>query len=358
MQDTPTDLSQFALRPTPEEIRSTHVLFHTKHATDLTEERFKRFGYTVAYHAAILRTLRSIGLKVTPGSDPSMLFQELKFDYIYFTQIEDLFLGHELLIPCIAAFRGIAFLGPPAPLRALSEDKTLGKALASSLGVEVAKHHVINPLLPEMSEFSLPGRWILKPRNGVMSEDLTLIENEAGWREALATAAHPRRKGRELLAEEFVPGLNLTVPVIEGFPTQSFPVFVERGEPRHNILTEAGKEGQSPADYAAKPYSGPGAAEALAAAARLAEAMTPFDYARFDFRFHRERNRLVFLEVNMNCAMGPASVVARAAQMRGIDYQALISHVFTHSLRRQKGRKGAQRAGERAPAVTVRFQAS
>ena len=331
----PSDLSTYILRPSPNEIRGTHVLFHTKHATELTQERTKRYGYTVVYHGAILKTLRSIGLRVTAGSDPEMLLRDLDFDYIYFTQIDEPFQGHELLIPCIAAYREIPFLGPPAPMRALSEDKILGKALATSVGVDVAKHVVINPILPGSSNLSMPGRWVLKPRNGVMSEHLTFIESETSWHAALAGVADPRHSNREFIAEEFVPGLNLTVPVIEGFPLDGFPVFVERGEPRNNILTESGKEGRSP-DYASEPYFGPGAAMASAAAALLAAAISPFDYARFDFRFDPERNRLVFLEVNMNCAMGPAAVVARAAALRGIDYQSLVGHIFVHSLRRQQ----------------------
>lgn len=328
------DLTKYILRPTPEEIRNTHVLFHTKYATDLTEERRKQVGQTVFYHWHILKNLRNIGLRVTPGSDPEMLFRGLDFDYIYFTQIEGMFHGHELLIPCIAAYRGIPFLGPSAPVRALSEDKVLGKMFAASVGVGVAEHRLIDPLSPGMRDFSLPGRWVLKPRNGVMSEHVTFIDGSASWRAALEMAAHPRHAGREFIAEEFVPGLNLSVPVIEGFPQQSFPVFVEHGEALNNILTEAGKEGQS-ADYGSEPYFGPGAAQASAAAAQLAAAITSFDYARFDFRFDPEQGRLVFLEVNMNCAMGPGSVVMRAAGLRGIEYPSLVAHVFTHSLRRQ-----------------------
>jgi D-alanine-D-alanine ligase len=334
MPDNQSDLSQFVLSPSPHEIRDTEVLFHTRHATDLTEERKRRFGYTVVYHEAILTNLRGLGLNVTTGSDPEMLFRKLDFDYIWFTQIEDQFQGHELLIPAVAAMRGIAFLGPSAPVRALSEDKILAKALAASLGVEVAKHRIVGPATPGLSDLSLPGRWILKPRTGVMSEHLVFIDGEAGWPAALGIVTDPRHHGREFIAERFVPGLNLTVPVIEGFPLQSFPVFVERGESRNNILTEAGKEGHSP-DYMSEPYSGPGAAEASAAAARLAAAIAPFDYARFDFRFDPEQSRLVFLEVNMNCAMGPAAVVSRAAELRGLNYRTLVGHVFTHSLRRQ-----------------------
>jgi D-alanine-D-alanine ligase len=334
MSNTPDELARYVLRPTTNEIRSTHVLFHTKHATDLTDERRRRFGYTVVYHAAILEALQKLGLKVTPSSDPDTLLQNMDIDFIWFTQIEEPFLGHELFVPCLAAYSGVSFLGPAAPVRALSEDKVLGKALAASLGIDVAEHRVVKPFSREIAELSLPGRWILKPRTGVMSEHLSLLEDDASWRQALNDAANPRHAGRDFIVEEFVPGLNLTVPVIEGFPPQAFPVFIEKGEPANNILTEAGKEGQS-RDYASEPYSGPGAAEASEAATRFAAAISPFDYARFDFRFDPQQGRLVFLEVNMNCAMGPAAVVTRAAGMRGVDFQTLVGHVFAHSVRRQ-----------------------
>src|SRR5665213_1584035 len=186
MSDSQPNLIRHILRPSPDELRETHVLFHTKHATQLTQERTDRYGYTVVYHAAIFNTLRNIGLRVTAGSEPEMLFRALEFDYIYFTQVDLPFQGHELLIPCIAAYREIPFLGPSAPMRALSEDKILGKALATSVGVDVAKHVVINPILPGSSNLSMPGRWVVKPRNGVMSEHITFIESEGRWPAVLA----------------------------------------------------------------------------------------------------------------------------------------------------------------------------
>jgi D-alanine-D-alanine ligase len=330
-----TDLTPHVLRPSADEVRDTRVLFYTRHAADLSDAQIMKFGYTVFYHKAVCDSLRSLGLDVTPASDPERMLQALDFEFIYFTQIDGAFQGHEVLIPAVAALRGIPFLGPPAPMRGLSEDKVLAKAMAASLGVEVARHHVIDPRRPGALRSLPPGQWVLKPRTGVMSRDITFVENEAGWRTALAKASAPEHLGREFIAEAYVPGLNLSAPVIEGFPPGALPVFVEQGEASRNILTTTGKEGKSP-DYASDPYTGPGAAEASRAAAKLAAAIAPFDYARFDFRFEPVSNRLVFLEVNMNCAMGPDSVVARAAAQGGVDYLSLVGHVFTHSLRRQR----------------------
>lgn len=333
--DPVLDLSQYVLRPTEAEIRDTKVLYFARFATDPSEEQARQHGYSVIYQAALGQAFEMLGLNATAASDPETLFGPLDYDFVYHVQLSGALEGKELLTPCIAAFRGVPFLGAPAPMRALSEDKILAKAMAASLGLNVAEHQLINPHRPEMAAVPKPGKWILKPRNGVMSRDVILIEDEAGWPAALAEAAHHKHEARDFIAEAFVPGLNLTVPVVEGFPPESLPVFIERGESRNNILTEDGKDGRTP-DYASGPYDGPGAAAASAAAARLAAAISPFDYARFDFRYDPEQDRLVFLEFNIVCMMGPAAVVPRAAALRGVDYVSLVGHVFTHSLRRQR----------------------
>ena len=278
---------------------------------------------------------------MTPKSGIEALLEPLDCDFIFALNPQTFHEGHELLYAAIAAFRRIPFIGASAPMRALAEDKVLGKHVAASAGLDVVEHHLINPSRPEMAGFSAPGRWIVKPRGGCDSVSVILVEGEAAWRDTLAELADPRHEGREFIAEPFVPGLNLTVPVIEGFPAQTFAVFEERGRAGDNVLDQSGKIGRT-ADYAAEPYFGPGAAEASAAAARMAEAISPFDYARFDFRYDPDANRLVYLEANVVCSMGPATVVARAAEREGIDYLSLVGHLVTHSLRRQRARPQPQ----------------
>ncbi len=325
------------LRPTAQELHDTKVLFLARHATNFSRARQQKYGYHVVYHETLLKTLREIGLKVKPASDFKVLFDNRDYNYLYGIHSHALFDGHELLAPSIAAYHGIPFLGAPAPVRALSEDKVLGKEAAASVGIDVARHKVISPFAPDLEDVFLPGSWILKPRGGIASDALMKVDNEADWREALSAVADPRNEGRDFLAEEFVPGLNLTVPVIEGLPPESLAVFVERGRAGDNLLTKEGKRGQKP-DYASEPYSGPSAAQASAAAARLAAEITPFDYARFDFRFDPETERLVFLEMNIACNKSRASIVRKAALLHGIDYHAMVSHIFTFSLRRQSSR--------------------
>ena len=332
----PSDSNEFLLRPSPQELRDTHVLFHAQHAVDSSPERRKRYGYPVIEHATILEALRYLGFKVTPESDPEALLGPLDYDFIFSKHMQQsTYEGHELLSAAIAAFRGIPCIGPPAPIRGVTEDKVLGKFIAAAAGLEVVEHHLIDPLRPGMADFSLPGRWIVKPRDGCLSMHVMLVDGEAGWRDALVELANPVHGGRQFMAEPFVPGLNLTVPVIEGFPTQGFAVFQEKGRPGDNVLEPGGKVGHT-SHYLSEPYDGPGAAETSAAAARMAAAITPFDYGRFDFRFDPETNRLVFLEANIVSAMGPATVVARAAEIEGIDYPSLVGHLVTHSLRRQR----------------------
>jgi D-alanine-D-alanine ligase len=323
MSNISPEIAGHLLRPTDKEIRNTRVWYHHKNPNEMFEAPER------------LASLRSFGFTVTPLHEIGQLLGEHDYDFIFQPHVEEPFSGHEVLLPALAAFQGIACLGPPAPTWAISEDKVLGKAMAASIGLEVARHRLVNPREPGVANLYPPGRWVLKPRTGVMSASVGYIDDAASWRRTITQAAHPLHEGREFLAEEFVPGLNIAVPVIEGFPPRSLSAFLEHGEARNNILTRSGKEGQT-ADYASEPYNGPGAAQAVAAAAKLAAAISPFDYARLDFRYEPVANRLVFLEVNLICAMGPFSVVGQAAALHGIDHKALIGHIFAHSLRRQR----------------------
>lgn len=326
-------LPDFVLRPTSAEVANTRVLFLARHAEDGSDERRAKYGYHVFYHQNLLQTLRDIGFSATPAAEFGVLFGPMKFDFLYAIHSHAIFEGHELLAPVIASYRGIPCLGPTPPMRAISEDKVLAKQVAQSLGIEVAKHHVITPRIIREGKFAAPGTWILKPRGGIASDAILKIESEFGWKEALASAADPRHEGREFLAEEFIPGQNFTVPVIEGFPP--FAPYEEQGRPGDNVLTNEGKRGLNP-HYKSFPYEGPGTKEAMDATQRMAAAVGPFDYARFDFRYDPARKRLVFIEVNFVCNMAPASVIARSVEAMGIDYHSLVGHIVAHSLRRQR----------------------
>ncbi len=326
------------LTPSTEELAGTHVLFLARHALDSSVERKAQYGYHVTYHEILLNTIRGLGFRVTPASEHKVLFGPLNFDYLYAIHSHAIFDGHEILAPAIAAYYGVPCLGASAPARAISEDKVLAKQVATSLGLDVVEHKVINPRDVDVEGFSLPGSWILKPRGGIASDAVVKVDNRSDWRGALASISDPRHGGREFIAEEFVPGLNLTVPVVEGFPARSLAVFEERGRPGDNVLTNDGKRALDNS-YKSAPYEGPGADEALDAAADMAAEISPFDYARFDFRYDPDAHRVVFIEVNIACNMAPASAIYRAAALHDIKYEELVAHVLTYSLRRQTKRK-------------------
>lgn len=333
-------IADYLLRPSSEETAKTHVLFLARHAMDSSKERLAKYGYHVVYHTVLQQVLRQIGFKVTPASELEVLFGSLNFDFLYAIHSHAVFEGHEVLAPAIASYRGIPCLGPSAPIRAISEDKVLAKQVAASVGLDVAEHKIINAKTIDAQSFAPPGEWILKPRGGIASDAVIKIDNESDWHKALAVIADPRHEGRDFVAEEFVPGLNLTVPVIEGFPPRTFAVFEEKGRPGDNVLTTEAKRALG-AHYSAELYHGPAGEEVLDAAAEFAAEIAPFDYARFDFRYDPKAKRLVFIEVNMVCNMAPASTVNRAAYLHGISYEALVAHIITHSLRRQKKRVGS-----------------
>jgi D-alanine-D-alanine ligase len=327
--------SKYLLRPTAEEIADTHVLYLARHALDFSPERKAKYGYHVVYHEVLLKALRSFGFRVTPAAEHEVLFGPLDFDFLYAIHSHAIFDGHEVLTPAIAAYRGVPCLGASAPTRAISEDKVLAKQVAASAGLDVAAHEIISPRGSNLNGMSRSGSWILKPRGGIASDAVIKVDSQADWPGALAAISDPRHEGRDFIAEEFVPGLNLTVPVVEGFPVGFLAVFEESGRPGDNVLTTEAKRGLNNS-YKSAPYDGPGAKEALNATAEMAAQISPFDYARFDYRYDPETGRTVFIEVNIACNMAPASAIFRAAKLHEIRYEELVGHVLTYSLRRQR----------------------
>lgn len=157
-------ISQCLLKPTPEEIAGTHVLFLARHALDSSPERRAKFGYHVVYHAILLNALRSLGFRVTPASEHAVLFGPLDFDFLYAIHSHAIFDGHELLTPADCRLSWRALPRSVRATRAISEDKVLAKQVAVSAGLDVAGHQIINPGDVDRNGFRLAGSWILKPR--------------------------------------------------------------------------------------------------------------------------------------------------------------------------------------------------
>jgi D-alanine-D-alanine ligase-like ATP-grasp enzyme len=125
MLNAPSTLEHYILKLTPKEVQDARILYY-----------FYNKNYIAELNGNI-QSFEKLGLNVTIIDDPEVMLGSHDFNFILQPHLKSQSAGHELLVPAFAALRGVAVVGPPAPIRAMSEDKVLGKALAASVGVSV-----------------------------------------------------------------------------------------------------------------------------------------------------------------------------------------------------------------------------
>lgn len=291
----------------------------------------------VRYHRRLVQILRQLGLRVTVTSDLSALLSVPPQKYIYGIHSHAWFNGKEVFTSALAEYHGRAYLGPKPTVRALTEDKKLTRIFAQGLEIPVPDQAEIS--VSQLAEdFSvLPrGPWITKPRNGIASQFVTFCRTPGEISDALAVFNDEKGENPTLLVETFVPGINISVPIIEGFEVSAMPMFQEWDDNEQNILTFVGKRGKS-GGYRSEQYLGAQKTLIAQYAQVLEGALRPYDYGRLDFRCNQESGEVFFLEANLICNISEKTVIAKSAALLSIEYKELIQHIISTSFKRQFG---------------------
>lgn len=286
------------------------------------------------YHEKLVSILREIGLTVHPTSELGVLLNQPSEKYVYGIHSHSWFNGKEVFTSVLAEYHAKAYLGPKPTVRALIEDKKLSRIFAMGQGVPVTSQVEI---LSQQDFSKLPeGPWIIKPRNGIASQFVTYCETVSQLNDAYEDFIS-RADGRSsLLVEQFVPGKNFTVPIIEGIDFNSLPIFEEFDNNPQNILSFSGKR-RSTSGYKREPYTGSLEATLRSYAAIIEKHLRPYDYGRIDFRCDTLTGQIYFLEANLICNISQGSAIAESARIAGASYSELIEHVVATSFIRQFG---------------------
>ena len=199
---------------------------------------------------------------------------------------------------------------------ALAMDKAAAKASFAAAGLPVVPHRIV--CREDLAEADpLPRPYVLKPVNEGSSVGVFILHEGDNRR---AEIAAKWAFGADVMAEEFVPGRELTVAVLED---------------RALAVTEILAEGFY--DYTAK-YAPGGSRHDLPAripaelAARLKEialgahrALGCCGATRADFRYDQTRERIALLEVNTQPGMTATSLLPEQAAYCGIDFPTLCA---------------------------------
>ena len=274
--------------------------------------------------AAVARALRGLGHAVSEV-DPAGESWELP------TKTEVVFLalhgeyGEDGQVQSRLETLGVPYTGTNAVGSALAFDKVRSKELFQ-------QHQITSPrgvLIDSPTSAppgTIPAPWILKPAAQGSSVGLNRVEEEAGWNVALADSL---RYGRAVLCEEFIQGRELTVGVLDGAVLPVVEVRPKAGGYNYeNKYTPGATDYFCPADLPDEV-----AEHVQALGLRAFEAVGARDFGRVDVMLNAEFKPYV-LEVNTLPGMTETSLLPKAAEVAGINFNALCQCMLELALRR------------------------
>ncbi len=200
-------------------------------------------------------------------------------------------------------------------------DKPMCKRVAASCGVRVPNGSVY-PIDDVIARDVMPRPYVVKPKNEGSSVGVRIVR--AGDNLPPAFKKDWGFAGVALV-EEYIPGLELTVAVLDGTPQAVTEIraatgFFDYEAKYHDLRTELVLPAQIPTDV----YD-----LALEYARRVYTALGCQGLARCDFRYDDKRGQdgLYFLEINTQPGLTAASIGPSQVVRNGMSFSALCAHL-------------------------------
>jgi D-alanine-D-alanine ligase len=317
---------------------STRILFLARHAPIepfFAAQSFPGDGGYPAYYQRVWQTLSGLGYQVRTANDcHALLGAPGSVDLVFSLYNRMPINNPEIYVAATCEFLRLPCLGSRPNTRAVAEDKWFSKLAAKAVGIPVSEGAVYGSVDDLLAPPAFKGPYFVKNRFGAASEGISSESIQDDWEGAARVAKTLLERGMSVLVEQYVPGIDITVPVL-GAPKPIMLGVVKPGSDQAGgIITEELKR-DDPLGYAmfdAGPAL-PGLRDDVTA---LWGAVGPMDYFRLDYRFDPATGRRVFLEFNICCHIGRSGAICLAAAQWGLDQADVLGHVVEYSLRRQE----------------------
>ena len=248
--------------------------------------------------------------------------------------------NREAQVPAILEYCGIPYTGSDAAALSVSLDKALTKRIVQSCGILTPDFFVI-----KKGAADLPGSIdcpvLLKPNAEGSSKGIsdTCVASDVSELEELVFGMSRYYSG-DLLAEQYIDGREFTVGIIgNGSDIKVFePMEIIYRKQRGQYKIYSYQIKQNFKEYIA--YQCPPQLEEKLKEKMMNDAKTVYetlrcaDFARADFRISPD-GEIYFIEINPLPGLAPGySDYIMIAQFNGIEYDALISEIMNHALKR------------------------
>jgi D-alanine--D-alanine ligase len=247
--------------------------------------------------------------------------------------------GEDGKVQALLEAHGVPFTGSGSLGSAVGMNKALAKKIFKDQGIkspywlEIASQKIRDHIEPEarklFSSFVFPA--VIKPTSSGSSVGVSVVRTFDELMKGLSSAAD---HGDSVLVEEYIPGIEATCGVIEGFRGHHLYTLppVEIRPHAHFFDYSAKYEGKSDEIVPANlPESTKKSLEE--AATKIHNALGLRHYSRSDFIIHPRRGMYV-LEVNTLPGLTAESLVPKALRAVGSDVHELVEHLIKLALKK------------------------
>lgn len=228
--------------------------------------------------------------------------------------------GEDGAIQGLLDWMGIPYTHSGVRASAMAMDKTVAKAVFRSAGLPVPEGRLVDMAELEAGD-PMARPYVIKPANEGSSVGVEIMRNGDNRR---AEIARQWRFGGQALVEEFIPGRELTVGVME-----DRALAVTEIDPAVEFYNYEAKYAEGGSVHRIPARIHPDAyAKALDIAVAAHKALGCRGASRSDFRYDDTRGepgRLVLLEVNTQPGLTPTSLLPEQAAHLGIDFPQLCA---------------------------------
>ena len=230
--------------------------------------------------------------------------------------------GENGVISAVLQIAGIPFTGSEYMASAIAMDKYRTKKLLNSMGVLTPPFEFFN--FPTESPRSLSFPIVIKPNDGGSSVGLSIVKEE---KNILNETKEALKYSREYIIEKFIPGRELTAPII-----------CEETYPLVEIVSKSGiydygsKYGHGMNEYLVPPVMDNSVMEKIQISAKKVwNILGMKNYGRIDFRLN-ENNEAFCLEANTLPGMTSSSLLPKSAKYSGLEFPDLIEKIINDVL--------------------------
>ena len=277
----------------------------------------------------VIAALRTAGYEVTPievGPDLRVTLAALepKPDVV-FNALHGRF-GEDGAIQGVLDWLDIPYTHSGVRASAMAMDKAAAKAIFAAAGLPVAPGGIFD-VQDLVDADPMPCPYVIKPLNEGSSVGVEIIRAGDNRR---AEVARGWRFGRTAMVEQFIPGRELTVGVMDDRALAVTEIVASHAfYDYESKYADGGSRHVVPAQIHADVT-----AEALRLALAAHRALGCAGSSRADFRYDDtkgEPGRLVLLEVNTQPGLTPTSLLPEQAALLGIDFPSLCRWMVEHA---------------------------